>query len=433
MFRFMTTGVIVLALLLSGCKISGNSTTTTQANFRVLHVASGLGPVSLTVDQASSPNFIGLAFSNASNYLGFNAGVVHDYVLSLTATPSTLLDVKYTLSGDNRYTLVLYGVSGATAGLLLQDTAPQSPASGYFQFRPVHTALQAGSLDFYITAVGADINTASPNFNSLTIGNTPTFAQFLAGDYQLRITPVSTKTVVYDSGKITYAAGGTVTADIYTTGSANLVNLQMMYQDSNNTVVSQTNLLSQFKATNASPDSGAFNFLVDGTAKLSNVPYKGTSSYLQSAAGTRNLNAQSVLTGVSVAGAAVNFAGGNDYSVVAVGNAGAVSLLVLQDSNIAPSLFNSRLRVVNASTNAAAIDVQVNYITYVSALAKNTASSYLQFAPNTSPGYTVSVSLTGSSAPALTIPSVFLNAARTYTIYVVGNSSALDGVVALDN
>ena len=434
--RILLAALLVLAVAMSGCKITGSKTDNAQAQFRLFNLAAGAGPINITKANADGTDptvqISSVAFGTASSYKGFDSGATNLYTVGLTSGSSTLFSTSYNLTANTNYTLIMFGTAGTPGGLLVADTTT-SPNNGYFQIRPIHAAVGSALLDFYVTPVGTDINSTAASFNSFNISGVGAFLQFLAGDYQLRVTPANSKIVIYDSGKVTFSAGTIASAVIYTTGSGSLVNLQTMVQDSANTVTPVANLLSQFKVTHASPNSGAFNVLVDGVSKFSNVPYKGTSSYLPITAGTRNLGLQPVASPGSITAASnVNFSGGNDFSVVAVGNAGAVNMLVLQDNNLPPSAGYAKVRFVNASPDAPPLDVQVNFVTYVSGLAQNAASTYVQFLENTLPGYTMTVSITGSATPALVIPGVLLTAGKTYTLYIVGPAVTLDSTLSRD-
>jgi len=66
----------------------------------------------------------------------------------------------------------------------------------------------------------------------------------------------------------------------------------------------------------------------------------------------------------------------------------------------------------------------------VSALGTNAASSYVQLVEET---YTINFDLAGTTTLVLSVPSVALTAGRTYTLYLVGTSGQLAGVLTRDD
>jgi hypothetical protein len=84
----------------------------------------------------------------------------------------------------------------------------------------------------------------------------------------------------------------------------------------------------------------------------------------------------------------------------------------------------------------ASFDVFVNFGKQVSALAANTASSYVNLtaAATTGTAYQFDFNISGASQSAvLTLAGVVLTAGHKYTIYVAGPVGALKGIVTQDN
>jgi hypothetical protein len=103
--------------------------------------------------------------------------------------------------------------------------------------------------------------------------------------------------------------------------------------------------------------------------------------------------------------------------------------VALADMNVPPLSNNMRLRFVNASPDAPPLDILVNGTKQVTALASPTASSYFEI-----PGGTVSLTFIASTTGAtlLTLADQTLAAGQTYTVYAIGPSAALAGLVATD-
>jgi len=123
--------------------------------------------------------------------------------------------------------------------------------------------------------------------------------------------------------------------------------------------------------------------------------------------------------GAAIVSGSANLAGGQAYSLVAVGQEGNVDTLALTDDLTAPPAGKAKVRFVHASPNAPAVDVSVTGAAeplFTNVAFKN-ASSYQTVDAGT---VNLQVSPTGTSNVVLTLPSITLNDGTVYTIYAVG-------------
>jgi len=108
--------------------------------------------------------------------------------------------------------------------------------------------------------------------------------------------------------------------------------------------------------------------------------------------------------------------------------------LVLTDNNLPSAVDHARVRFVNASPDLASMDVYVNFVRLFSAVASNSASPYAELAADTTgTAYEFDFNVAGTTTPALMLPNVLIAAGKTYTVYVVGQGAARQGVVVGDN
>ena len=66
----------------------------------------------------------------------------------------------------------------------------------------------------------------------------------------------------------------------------------------------------------------------------------------------------------------------------------------------------------------------------VSALGSNAASSYIELTEDT---YAINFDLAGTTTVVLSMPAVAVTASRTYTLYLVGSTGTLAGVLTRDD
>jgi Domain of unknown function (DUF4397) len=209
------------------------------------------------------------------------------------------------------------------------------------------------------------------------------------------------------------------------------VNATLFTIDSGGTGNLINSKIAQFKLVHAAPGTAAINAFVDGTVALANIPYQGASSYETLSAGTHTVTVETVTApGAVIASAQPPFPPSTDTSIVVTGAPGAQTAVVLSDNNLPGTTGSARVRFVNVASNLGAVDVLVNFAKRVSSLGSNAASSYIELTEDT---YAINFDLAGTTTVVLTLPAVAVTAAHTYTLYLVGTSGTLAGVLTRDD
>jgi len=416
----------LVALAFAGCG-SGGGSSSSPVQLRVFNAIVDGAPVTVTVgtDTAAS----GVAFEGLTTYHGVGTGAL-EFKVTVSGGTSPIIDTTYTLASGASYSYVLDGTASAPTALLVQDVV-STLATGQFGLRLTNAAFGIGALDVYLTAPGASLDGASPNISNVLNGATSAYATLTAGSFQVRFTPYNSKQVIYDAGTLTFASGSSYNLVAYTKASSILVNAALLQLDTAGSGALANSKISQFKLIHAAPGTAAINAKVNGAVVYANVPYQGITSYGAQAAGTQTLTVEAAATpGAVIASATPAFAPSTDTSVVVTGTPGAQTAVVLNDNNLRGTAGSARVRFVNVAPNLGAVDVLVNFSTKVSALGTNAASSYVQLVEDT---YTINFDLAGTTTLVLSVPSVALTAGRTYTLYLVGTSGQLAGVLTRDD
>lgn len=443
MRRLLPLFVTAIAVLLSACGKNDNSTP--NASLRIFHAIPDSTAVSITYSnsnstvtngQAATTNLIsGVAYQTLSAYSDIPAGT--ETINVLDSSGGSELQSNYNLGGANQYTLVVAGRAGAAGGVLLQDNTT-APASGNFSLRVVNVGSIA--FDVYLLGPGQTVNNSAPILTSVGVSGNSNFAPYLKGTYDIVLTAAGLKTPIYDFGSAAYADQQITTLIAYATGSSQLVNGIVINAANNSTSTATTTSLpanpyTRIKMVQTTPDVPLMDMLVDGAVTFSNVPYQGVSAYSVVNSGSHNFQAQPTATpGTYLASTGLNLSGGKDYTILANGRQGTITLVPLTDVNFAPMAGKARVRVVNAGLGAGSIDVLVNFVKQLNTIPLNTASNYLELdATATNTTYSFTFTTAGTTTGLLTLPSVALTAGTRYTIYLVGNSPALVGVVTTDN
>ena len=414
----------MLAVTVAGCGKSSSSSGSAQVRF--FNGLVDAGPINVSIGSKSPVS--GLPFEGQTLYQGVDSGT-QEFKVGIAGGTSTIIDTTLSMNSSN-YTYLVYGTSSAPSAQLLSDTITD-PATGFFQIRVTNIGFGSTSVDVYITAPGASLDTASPNISSIAYSQSSAFTQLTPGSLQLRLTLHNSKQVIYDAGTVTFGDRVSYTLVVYTKGSSTLVNATLLTMDTagNGTLINSK--IAQLKVVHAAPGTAAINAFVDGTVAFANIPYQNASSYETLAAGTHNVTFQTVTApGAVIASAQPPFAPATDTSVVVTGSPGSQTAVVLTDDNLPGATGAARVRFVNVATNLGAVDVLVNFAKRVSNLAPNAASAYVELTEDT---YAINFDLAGTTTIVLSLPSVAVTATRTYTLYLVGTSGQLAGVLTRDD
>jgi hypothetical protein len=127
-------------------------------------------------------------YLTASDYLDVPAGNLN-LKAKAAGTNTTVVDADLSLVDGTYYTVIATGLAEATEPMVLQDDDGE-PA-----------------VDIYVIAPGADLETAIPLLANVEFGDVADYIEAPAGDYQVRVAPTGTRSVVIDSGIPTLSNG----------------------------------------------------------------------------------------------------------------------------------------------------------------------------------------------------------------------------------
>ena len=203
-----TLAFALLASSLFACGDDEAIAPSTNAQVRVVHASPDAPNVDVLVDNAVVLSNV--PFKAASNFLAVPAGS-RNVKVRAAGTSTTVIDANAPLTADKAYTIIATGRVASIAPLVLEDNLT-NPAAGNIKLRLVHGSPTAGNVDIYVTAPGADINTATPTVPNVAFRAASGYLEVPAGTYRVRITPVGSKTVAIDVNNVTLTSGQIRTA-----------------------------------------------------------------------------------------------------------------------------------------------------------------------------------------------------------------------------
>jgi hypothetical protein len=426
--KLTALALIALPVILAGCNVkSGGFIISLPVHVRVFNALVDGGQVAVTVGDQTVAN--GLPFEGITTYQDVDSGN-QEVKITVGGGASTIVDTTTLLIDDSKYTYMIYGTSAAPTAQLVPDAAVM-PNSGEFLLIVPNAAFGSAGFDVYVTAPGVPLESMSPNLSNIQYTSNTNFATFTAGSYEVRATLPNSKQVIYDSGTLTFSERTPYYLVLYTKGSSTLLNGALLAQDTAGTGSIVNNTIAQFKVVHAAPGTAPINAQVDGNPAFSSIPYQNASSYLPVPSGSHTVTFETVTApGALIASAQPTLAAATDTSIVVTGLPGAQTAVVLSDLNLPGTAGTARVRFVNVAPNLGPVDVRVNFAAKVTSLQKNAASAYVEFVEDT---YTIDFVVAGTATTLLSLPAVALTAARTYTLYLVGTSGQLAGVLTRDD
>jgi hypothetical protein len=206
--KFLTLLLAAGALIAACSDDNDNTGPEGEARVRVVHASPDAPDVDVLLNDAEVLGDV--PYLTASDYLDTPAG---DQNLEVNAagTATTLIDTDVSLVDGTDYTVIASGLVEAIEPIVLQDDN-SAPAAGTARVRAIHGAPSAPAVDIYVTAPGADLETTIPLLANVEFGDVADYIEAPAGDYQVRVTPAGTKTVVIDSGTLALSIGQVRTA-----------------------------------------------------------------------------------------------------------------------------------------------------------------------------------------------------------------------------
>ncbi|WP_299879769.1 DUF4397 domain-containing protein [uncultured Cocleimonas sp.] len=179
-----------------------------RARLRVVHASADAPEVDISVD--GSEVLSDVPFGTGSDYLEI-IGDTYNIDVAAAANSASVINADLQFDPQMDYTIAaVNSLNNIEPIVLTDDNYP--PAAGNVKVRLIHAAPSAGLVDIYITAPGADINSMSPTISNFEFKDNSDYLEVPAGDYQVRITLSTTKTVAIDTGTLSLSDGQIRTA-----------------------------------------------------------------------------------------------------------------------------------------------------------------------------------------------------------------------------
>jgi hypothetical protein len=198
------TVVLLVLAAAAGCKSA--SSVAASAQFRAMN-ASAEQP-SLAVLLSATTLVADLAYPTATAYTSEAPGgyTVH---VQPAGTTTKLINQPVVFQPGTFYTFIAAqaGFASPTLTPIFLTDDHDSPGNGQIKLRLVHASPDLGNVDVYVLAPGTSIQNASPAISDLAFKSASSYQTLAPGRYEFFFTTAGTKTIVVDSGAVSFAGG----------------------------------------------------------------------------------------------------------------------------------------------------------------------------------------------------------------------------------
>jgi hypothetical protein len=134
-----------------------------------------------------------LAAPNTGLYSPILSGARSLVVRRTADTTAVVATIPFTVADNIDYTVYAVGGAAASAvGSLVTTDTNSVPSAGNARVRVVHLSPTAGSVDVFVTAVGADLALATPTLANVPFRGVSGYLSVPAATYQVRVVPAGT-------------------------------------------------------------------------------------------------------------------------------------------------------------------------------------------------------------------------------------------------
>ena len=410
------------ALLLSAC---GGGTDRTKAQVRLVNASTGYPSLDLNVDGQGRQGAV--AYGATDSYVEIDPGKTAT-TLNSAGSSTALLSFTPSLSKNNHYTLLAWGLQGALKELQLdEDTG--APDTNKTLLRVFNAAPDAGALDVYLTGTTDALASAVAVQSGAQVGTLGTYLTLTSATQRLRVTAAGSKTDVrLDVPAVSLASKQLATLVLTPGVGGVLVNALVVTQQGS--IGRQDMAFARVRAVAGMADSGSVSARVASTTLLNAVGSPAVALYTLVPAG-----AQSVVVAVNNAplpSTVQTLVAGGDYTLLVYGPLASPTASWITDDNHAPSdSTQAKIRVANGlATLSTPLAMTANFVPLPDTAARGSASSYGSVKPTITG--TLSVTSSSLTQPVYSATTQTFAAGAVYTLFVVGNDATPTGILSQD-
>tara|TARA_R110002167_G_scaffold361000_2_gene578874 strand:+ start:2162 stop:4615 length:2454 start_codon:yes stop_codon:yes gene_type:complete len=366
----LTKGLIVgsLAFGLLGCNSDSDDDAVipevvAKSNIQIIHAVYDAPTVNVFVDGALFGGLENVDYQGASPWVEVDSASYAVRVeANLPGDNADVISANVTLDGDMTYSVLAVGsaADGSIEPLIVANTKSDIGA-GNVRLQVVHAASTAPTVDVYVTAPMADIEVEQP-LATAAFKDFTGQVEVTAGDYQIRLTPAGTKTVVYDSGTVSLTAGSDLLVMATTNTGTGSSPVSLLASDGTNSfILWDANSKANVRVVHAVSDAPAVDVIANNALTLFNgVAFPDITGYAAVDAGTYLIDVavDSDNSIVAIDDAEITVESGKFYTAFANSDLATIGLDLVVDMP-RPVATAAKVRIFHASPDAGNVDIYV--------------------------------------------------------------------------
>lgn len=388
---------------------------TGDPRIRVMHAALDAPNIDVKVNGTPPAAFVNIAFEGMTDYISPVGPGTYAVEVVETGTETLLAEARITLQPDRDATIVVVDGTaddGSIDILTLLDNN-NVPDEDMAKVRFVHTAPDLGEIDI-VDDSGQQI------VSNLTFQKASPYASVAANtDLIVRAGLLSAELDAdIDEGNV---------YTIFVTGSLLTLNTVMRVDNTGDP---------RIRVVHAAPDAPDIDVRVDDSlpSAFADIPFGTVTGYI-TPGGPQSYDIAVVPAGQdppTIVAESLELQPDTDYTIIVTGLHEDKEILFLEDNNIPPGTFLSRVRIIHAAPDVPLVDVAVaGGEALLEDVPFKGVSSYAQV-----PATTISnleVREAGTEEVITPVPPVTLESGRVHTIFAVGLLHSLDTLLTTDS
>jgi hypothetical protein len=423
-----------VALLLAASSLNGCSKSSGDADIRVLNASIDYSSLDLYLDNGTTNTreITGATYGTLNSYTGVGSG---SYTVELTnsGVSSSLKSVNENLAANTHRTYVAYGDTGKFGTLeILEDQ--DAPSASYTKVQLLDAAIDAGSVDVYLTDPSVALGNSSPTFSSVAGGTIAGsgFVTINSGTYRIRVTAAGSQTDIRLDSVTGIAFTSQEILSIVVTGTSGgvLVNAVVIPQQGTQTVVNTT--YARVRAAAGIPSGSNLTATLGGTNLLGAAAANTVSQYALVPAGAQTLDL--TLSGTALPASTQTLAAGEDYTVLVLngtGVSGTTTTLITDDDRLPSTSAYAKIKLVNAmSALGDPLTLNVNYTPVAGAIALGTGSTSTEVTAGTNTEIDTVDATTSTTL--YTNTTATLTGSGVYDLFMFGSATSTIGALRVN-
>jgi hypothetical protein len=412
---------------------------TSTADLRIIHAVPDAPTVNVFAGAAVLAGLEKVDYQVSSPWITVDEGT---YAVRVEANvPSGTADVitaSLTLDGEKSYNVLAVGsTTDGTIEPLVVSVDRSAVTPGNVRVQIVHAAPAAPMVDIYVTAPGDDLEIAQP-LATASFKDSTGQVEVAGGDYQIRITPAGSKTVVFDSGTVALPADADLlVAATQNTGTGPSPVTLLVADGTSSFKIWDVNSKANVRVVHAVSDAPAVDVIANNALTLfDGISYPDVTAYIAVDAGdyTIDVAVDGSESTIVIDDAAITVESGVFYTAFANSDLASIGLDFVVDVP-RPIATAAKVRIFHASPDASAVDIYVTADGDISAVSPNfagvnfttpmlTETDYVELPAG---DYVVTVTGAGYKDVAIETGALSLEVNKVYTAIAIDGLMAGDG------